>query len=390
MGRPLRGEDEPPLTALEIASGIVAGRARRALPIAWPDGAEPAVDAARNGFEASVRAALRRPPCLVSFSGGLDSSTVLAAATAVARREGLAPPVPITWRFAKVAATDETSWQEQVIAGLGLDDWVRLEGGEQLDFVGPVASRLIARHGVRYPANAHLHLPLLERAAGGSLLTGVGGDELLGRWRWQHSARGPVDVLRARTPATLRRMRALHAGDQPFAWLRPRAAGVARWQATGDLGDPADWTRRICWQAGRRRLALALQTLAVLGEGADCLVCSPFTAPAFLGAAGRAGGRSGLGPRPDAMRTLLGDLVPRALGQRRSKARFGDALWTARARAAAAAWRGGAVDTAIVDSAGLRQVWGRAEPQLRTALLLQHTVLSGCDGQCAGRGLAGE
>ncbi len=389
MGQPLRGDREPPLTALEIASGIVAGRARLALPIAWPDRAEHAFDAARVGFEASVRAALRRPPCLVSFSGGLDSSTVLAAATAVARREGLAPPVPITWRFAKIASTDETIWQEHVIAGLGLDDWVRLEGGDQLDFVGPVARRLIARHGVRYPANAHLHLPLLERAAGGSLLTGVGGDELLGRWRWQHSARGPVDVLRARTPATLRRLRALH-GAQPFSWLRPRAASLARWQATADLGDPSDWTRRICWQAGRRRLTLALQTLDVLGDGVDCMVCAPFTAPAFLGGAGRAGGHAGLGRRPDAMRALLGDLVPRALGRRRSKARFGDAFWTARSRAAAEAWRGGTVDAAIVDSAGLREVWARAEPQLRTALLLQHAVLSVGDGEFFGRWRAGE
>ena len=40
--------------------------------------------------------ALRRPPCLVSFSGGLDSSALLAVATAVARREGLDDPVPAT------------------------------------------------------------------------------------------------------------------------------------------------------------------------------------------------------------------------------------------------------------------------------------------------------
>ncbi|HZZ87516.1 MAG TPA: hypothetical protein VFE13_04185, partial [Caulobacteraceae bacterium] len=187
-------------------------------------------------------------------------------------------------------------------------------------------------------------------------------------------------AARAHAPTTLRRVRALRADAPRFQWLQPRAAVRARWQATGDLGDPADWARRICWQAGRRRLLLSLQTLAALAEGVDCVVCSPFTAARFLGGAARAGGRRGLGRRPEAMRALLGDLVPQALAQRRSKALFGDAFWTARARAAAAAWRGEAVDARVVDVAGLRQVLDRPEPQLLTALLLQHAVVSAAGG----------
>ena len=54
---------------------------------------------------------------------------------------------------------------------------------------------------------------------------------------------------------------------------------------------------------------------------------------------------------------------------------------TAAARALNAAHcKLGKVTTAIVDSAGLREVWVRAEPQLLTALLLQHAVLSVGDG----------
>ena len=49
-------------------------------------------------LEEAILPALRRPPCLVSFSGGRDSSCVLAAATRAARREGLQPPVPVTLR----------------------------------------------------------------------------------------------------------------------------------------------------------------------------------------------------------------------------------------------------------------------------------------------------
>ena len=324
-----------------------------------------------------MRSALSRPPCLVSFSGGLDSSTVLSAAAAVARRERLPLPVAITWRFADVPSTHESDWQESVMAELGLGDWVRLEGGQQLDFVGPIARRMVAAHGVRYPANAHLHLPLLERASGGSLLTGVGGDEFLGRWRWHDPApRTMLRELRSRAPAIARRGRALRASTPDLEWLRPPAGRRARWRMTDDLGDPADWQARIGWQAGRRRMALTLQTLEDLARVSDTLVGSPFAAPAFLGAAARAGGRRGLGRRPEAMRALLGDRVPEALRHRTTKGRFGGAFWTSATQAAAAAWDGGEVDERLVDPTALRRVWREPEPQLLTALLLQSTLLA--------------
>jgi asparagine synthase (glutamine-hydrolysing) len=50
----------------------------------------------RQALEQVVRNALQRPPCGVAFSGGRDSSLVLAVATHVARRDGLPDPLPIT------------------------------------------------------------------------------------------------------------------------------------------------------------------------------------------------------------------------------------------------------------------------------------------------------
>src|SRR5262249_39115635 len=120
---------------------------------------------------------LRRGPCLVSFSGGRDSSAVLAVATAVARREGLPLPVPITHRFPAAAMTDESRWQEEVVDHLGLEDWIRLEGANELDAVGPVATASLRRHGLLWPSNAYFHAPLFEAADGGTVMTGVGGDE---------------------------------------------------------------------------------------------------------------------------------------------------------------------------------------------------------------------
>ncbi len=65
---PGRAVTLPRLTPLEIASGMVLAPSRpRRLPRLGP-GATP-----RSAFEAAILRALRRPPCLVSFSGGRDS-----------------------------------------------------------------------------------------------------------------------------------------------------------------------------------------------------------------------------------------------------------------------------------------------------------------------------
>src|SRR5690606_42164979 len=59
----------------------------------------------RAALEAVIGRALRRPPCYVSFSGGRDSSAVLSVATGVARRGGLADPVPLTGAYTGVVRT---------------------------------------------------------------------------------------------------------------------------------------------------------------------------------------------------------------------------------------------------------------------------------------------
>jgi hypothetical protein len=82
------------LTSLEIASCVVVGPPQADLGVA---GSGSAADPVAE-LERAVVCALRRPPCLVSFSGGHDSSLVLAAAVRAAQRERLPAPVPVTWR----------------------------------------------------------------------------------------------------------------------------------------------------------------------------------------------------------------------------------------------------------------------------------------------------
>src|SRR4051795_9254928 len=108
------------LTPVELATGIVFGSTPRRLP-PTPSGSPT------DALEAAVRPALRTGCCFVSFSGGRDSSAVLAAAATVARREGLSPPVPLTIRAHDAPLSDESDFQESVVRHLGLADWVRIE-----------------------------------------------------------------------------------------------------------------------------------------------------------------------------------------------------------------------------------------------------------------------
>src|SRR5262245_27960985 len=137
------------VSPLEVAAGIPLPS--RAESMALPHtGLAP-----RAALGLALMPALRRPPCVVSFSGGCDSSLVLAAATETARREGLPLPIPITVRVAGDAESDERWWQELVIRHLALPDWTRVEVGDDLDCIGPLAQSVLLRHGVLSPANVH-------------------------------------------------------------------------------------------------------------------------------------------------------------------------------------------------------------------------------------------
>ena len=168
------------LDPLELACGIPLGLAQSvpALRIRGERASDSPAQGPLRALEEVCLRCLRRPPCLVSFSGGRDSSVVLAIATAVARREGLQDPIPATNRFGSVGESDETAWQELVVAHLRLRDWQRVELTTELDVVGRLAREVVAHHGVLPPFNGHFHAPLLALARGGSLLTGIGGDEL--------------------------------------------------------------------------------------------------------------------------------------------------------------------------------------------------------------------
>jgi asparagine synthase (glutamine-hydrolysing) len=285
--------------------------------------------------------------------------------------------------------TEEAEWQERVLRHLGLTEWELYEIGEEMDLIGPTAAKVLLHHGVLYPFNVFLHLPLLETARGGSLLTGVGGDHVFLTWRWLMQAdvlarrRRPVprDVLRlayAASPRPLRerRERRRHR-ETPRSWLRPEARRtVAALDATEDASHPREWRKWIGWRSRRRDLVGGLSSLSQLAEDTDTLVLHPLIEPDFIGALAGAGGRLGLGDRTAAMRAIFVGALPDELLARSTKARFDEVFWRRETRDFAERWDGSGVDGQLVDPDALREEWLKPEPDARSAMLLQSAWLS--------------
>jgi asparagine synthase (glutamine-hydrolysing) len=371
------------LTPLEIATGVVLGV--DAPLAAAPSRPQPTP---LEAIEQVIRPALERPPCLVSFSGGRDSSAVLAVATALARRDALPLPIPATNRFPDAPGSDEAEWQEQVVAHLGLDDWLRLEHEDELDCVGPVAQRVLRRHGLLWPFNAHFHAPIVGAAAGGSLLTGIGGDELLGasvleragavlRGRARPRRRDLRRLAYALAPRPLRRraLRGRFPGALP--WLRPEANAEfrRRWIAEA-AADPLAWGRRMRRVGARRDLRVGAASLARLGADADVLVAHPLSDPAFALSLAALPPARRWTSRAEAVQRLFGQLLPPHLLGRPTKAHFDEAFWRAPSRRFSASWDGTGVDATVVDVEALRREWSSERPMAQSFLLLQSVWLA--------------
>lgn len=369
------------LTPLELATGIVLGVDA---PLRSSDAAESPLAA----LETVIRPALERTPCLVSFSGGRDSSAVLAVATSLARREGLPLPIPATNRFPAAPGSEEADWQERVVRHLELEDWLRLEHDDELDCVGPVARRVLGRHGLLWPFNAHFHAPLIEAAAGGSLLTGIGGDELLGvsvldrvgavvRGRARPRRRDVVRLAYALAPRRLRRRALERRFPGVLPWLTPEAQAEfrERWIEQA-ASDPLAWGRRMRRVAARRDLRIGAASLARLGADADVRVAHPLSSPGFaLGLAALPASRRWT-TRAEAMDVLFGRLLPGEVLSRPTKAHFDEAFWREPSRRLAARWDGGGVDTSVVDVEALRREWSSSRPMAQSFLLLQSAWLA--------------
>lgn len=367
------------LSPLEVAAGLPIGLEPRVpLPVVTRDPMAALVEV--------VSAAVRRPPCCVAFSGGRDSSLLLAAAMRASEEQGSPHPVAVTIRYPHAPATDEREWQELVLDWLGVDQRIVIEVTDELDFVGPIAQGELARRGVVFPPNSHTFAPLLPHAVGGSLLVGVGGDELLDNHRWtplndvlagrrRPEARDAARLAVALLPGRIRGRTLERRTRLERPWLQPRAAREVRALERRAADEPLRFDRAVEREARSRVLTVSLAGFGRLGEGAKVSIEAPLLDSLFVAALARAGGARGWGHRVATMQAIATGALPEALLQRRDKAEFNLSFFGEATRTFARDWSGGGLDTAVVDPDALRRVWRGPDPDFRSAMLLQQAWL---------------
>jgi hypothetical protein len=377
-------------TPLETAAGLVFGLDPGAQPLPARVDATP-----QQALRTATRAALRRPPCVVAFSGGRDSSALLALAVDVARKEALPLPIPVTLRFPGVADADETQWQELVISHLGLDDWVRLEFGDELDYVGPWAQRVLTKHGVLWPANDYVDLPLLEQAGTGSFIDGVDGDSVFssGYLRLMQTLRGRRKPGRTalrqarfllKTPAGKRSHAYRHSLRLP--WLTPAAQHeMSELLADEFAAEPFSYAERLRWYHRSRYLGALQWTTQLFAAETGTAVVRPLLDPTFLSALAQTVGAFRFRGRTEMLRWLFGELLPAPVVARSTKASFPH-YWGDASRTLAADWQGEGVDTDYVDPEALRRTWADDRIDHRSALLIQTIWLARARDQSASTG----
>lgn len=371
---PDAGQNSAELSPLERAAGAPLGLATKVtLPRVT---AHPL-----SALEDAVTPAVRRASCCVAFSGGRDSSLVLAAAARAAERHGCPPPTPVTLRFGSEPDTEEERWQHLVLDHLGLENQVVIDFSAELDVVGPVAKAELVRRGLLYPPNSHALAPLGRHAAGGSLLVGLGGDELLGGYRW----RGVNDLLAHRRRPELRDLSRLALAGLPSsmrarwrprrerlgppAWLTPAGARAYTRARRSEGDEPIRFDHAVAHVMRARPLRVSAAGLARLAP--DTRVEAPLLDLRFVAALASGGGARGWGGRSAVMHALADGVLPDELLNRGDKARFNAVFLGDASRQFAREWSGGGFDPALVDSDALRREWLGPNPDFRVGLPLQ-------------------
>jgi asparagine synthase (glutamine-hydrolysing) len=240
------------------------------------------------------------------------------------------------------------------------------------------------KHGLLFPCNAHFHGPLLAAASTGSLLTGIGGDELFTtRPRAALVVAGtvrprPRDILRlglALAPPFARSAVLRRRDRTNLPWLtesadRAVSSAWSRFAAT----EPLRWRAHLSWCSRLRYLRLGARSLELLAADHDVLLVHPLTDPGFLGScAHRPLARV---DRAATMEALFGGLLPPEVLGRSTKASFDGAFFGSHSRAFASAWDGTGADRAHVDADWLRGSWLSGAPVAQTFTQLQAAWLA--------------
>ncbi|WP_022882158.1 asparagine synthase-related protein [Gryllotalpicola ginsengisoli] len=363
------------VTPDEVAFGVLGGMPASAV--------EAVPGTAREVLEEEIASAFGPAPVFVSFSGGRDSSAVLAVATSIARRRGMPDPIPVIRRYPGDPDSDETAWQELVLDHLGLSEPVIVEVTRRSTYLDDAVQANLRTRGLLWPPALQLDDPTLPIVAGGMLLTGEGGDEVLGTRRITpltllRLGRRPTRRLLAWAWASVRPRRSVPYEEEvarTLVWLTEegRQELAARLRAADTR--PLHWGRETLQLASRRMPAMLTHNYQAAVASHGVSLRHPLLAPRFLAALAQEGGRWGFAGRTALMRHLFSDVLPDELLARSTKAHFGAVRWGERERRFARDWDGTGLPEWI-DPERIRVEWMSERPAGASALALHAAWLS--------------
>jgi asparagine synthetase B (glutamine-hydrolysing) len=360
------------LSQLEFAAGWVPGHT----PWVQATGTTGKQLSPIAALESILLPALQTDPCIIGFSGGRDSSALLAVAIKLARRLGFPDPVPVTNRYPGIPEADENAWQEVVIRHLDVKEWARRDISTELDLLGPNAQQSLEQFGVLWPATLHNRAHTISVARGGCYIDGEGGDEILGEFRVTPIAQLLHRERRVNRDALRKSLRALSPGlvrlpyerrrigaNNDRAWLRP---GAAAWYLQTTAADeahvPLHYARAVRRVATRRAVKVAITNLDAMGRTLDVQYLHPLLDPRFITALVQSAPALGYTSRTAAMRALFHDVLPDAILSRDQKAYFNHAFVQDHTRTFLDVWDGTGLDDELIDADVLRSLW--KEPRI--------------------------
>lgn len=330
-------------------------------------------------------------PVYVQFSGGCDSSLVLSAAVVACRRCDHDAPIPISFRYPLLPETDENDFQALVLDFLKLPQG-RIESiTSEFDLVGPAAQRGLRELGLVWPAPVVACADVFRSLPPGLVLSGEGGDEVMGPRRIAGVFRA-AEMLRqgrlkstagnlavALGPSALRTRAMMRSGGMVGEWIAANEADrfVSRIGETYG-SEPLLPSRYAKYYARLSSSALAFHQITAIMNWAGQQYCAPIMEHAFVVGVNDLTPASDLRNRYRVLGRHFSEHLPPEIVKRTTKRYMQAVYFNEHAREFARHWDG-QIDDEAVDGRLLRNHWVTAERDgvwSQTFLLLQSAWLA--------------